>query len=142
MMALAAERANGVFPYVVTVDQVAAARSAIGPDRWLVASLAVSVDDEAERARAKAAAYVAAYCDVPIYASLWRTLGFGDDDISPTPSDRLVEALTAFGDVEVVRARIAELHQAGADQVALMTLDSDPWFEPNLATLRALAPGP
>jgi hypothetical protein len=30
-----------------------------------------------------------------------------------------VEALTAFGE---------------------MTLDSDPWYEPNLATLRALAP--
>jgi probable F420-dependent oxidoreductase len=140
MIELAAERADGVFPYVVTVEQVAAARAAIGPDTWLVASLAVSVDDNAERARAKALAYVATYCDLPIYASLWRTLGFGDEDVSSTPSPRLVEALTAFGNVDAVRARIAELHQAGADQVALMTLDSDPWFVPSLTTLRALAP--
>jgi probable F420-dependent oxidoreductase len=142
MLELAGERADGVFPYVVTVEQVAAARAAIGPDTWLVASLAVSVDDDVERARAKTVAYVSAYCGLPIYASLWRTLGFGDEDISSTPSARLVEALTAFGDVEAVRARIAKLHEAGADQVALMTLDSDPWYEPNLTTLRALAPAP
>jgi probable F420-dependent oxidoreductase len=140
MVALAAERADGAFPYVVTAEHVAATRAEIGPDKLLVASLAVSVDDDAELARVKARAYVAAYCVSPIYAAVWRADGFGDDDISSSPSDRLVEALTAFGDADAVRARIEELHQAGADQVALMTLDSDPWYEPNLATLRALAP--
>ena len=129
-----------MFPYVVTVDQVAATRAVIGPGKLLVASLGVSLDDDSAHAREKARAYVAAYLEAPIYTSLWRALGFGDDDLAPPPSDRLVEALTAFGDVAAVRARIAELRDAGADQVALMTLDSDPWYEPNLATLRTLAP--
>jgi probable F420-dependent oxidoreductase len=138
MLELAAERSDGVYPYLVTTAAVARTREAIGPEKLVVASLPVALG---EGARDRARTYVSVYREVRTYVENLRALGFGDDDFDPEPSDRLVDALVAPGDAGAIRARIAELHEAGADQVVLMTLDGDPWYEPSLATLRALAPG-
>jgi probable F420-dependent oxidoreductase len=138
MLELAAERADGVYPYLVTTGAVARTREAIGPDKLVVASLPVALGDGA---RERARTYVGVYRDVRTYRENLGALGFGDDDFDPAPTDRLVDALVASGDVASIRARIDELHEAGADQVVLMTLDGDPWYEPSLDTLRALAAG-
>jgi probable F420-dependent oxidoreductase len=137
MLELAAERADGVYPYLVTTGAVARTREAIGPEKLVVASLPVALG---EGSRERARTYVAVYREVRTYMTNLRALGFADADFDPEPSDRLVDALVASGGVDAIRARIAELHEAGADQVVLMTLDGDPWYEPSLDTLRALAP--
>jgi probable F420-dependent oxidoreductase len=137
MLELAAERADGVYPYLVTTEAVARTRAAIGPEKLVVASLPVALG---EGARERARTYVSVYRDVRTYMTNLRALGFGDADFDPEPSDRLVDALVASGDADAIRARVAEVREAGADQVVLMTLDGDPWYEPSLDTLRALAP--
>ena len=50
----------------------------------------------------------------------------------------MVDAMVAWGSVEQVLARLAAMHAAGADHVALMPLASDGTTE-HLATLEALA---
>lgn len=52
-------------------------------------------------------------------------MGFGDDDIDQL-SDRIVDALVAWGDADAIAARVAEYHAAGADHVAVMPVGADP----------------
>ena len=66
--------------------------------------------------------------------------GFGAEDWEPPYSDRLVDAIVAWGSAEVVRQRIAEFHAAGADHVAIVPLAADEHGP--MATVEALAPRP
>jgi alkanesulfonate monooxygenase SsuD/methylene tetrahydromethanopterin reductase-like flavin-dependent oxidoreductase (luciferase family) len=52
-------------------------------------------------------------------------MGFAEQEIAQV-SDRLVDAVVAWGDVDTVAARISEHLRAGADQVALSVLSADP----------------
>jgi probable F420-dependent oxidoreductase len=62
------------------------------------------------------------YLGLPNYTNNLRRLGFGDDDLAPPGSDRLADAIVAWGDVDTVAARIRAHHDAGADHVALQVL--------------------
>jgi hypothetical protein len=69
---------------------------------------------------------------LPNYTNSLRRLGFTDDDFAGDLSDRLVDAVVAWGDLDAIRARVQEHHDAGADHVALQVLPFD-----DLDTLRA-----
>ena len=62
---------------------------------------------------------------LPNYAGNLRRLGFADADFADGGSDRLIDALVAWGDVEDVRRRVKEHLDAGADHVALQVLTAD-----------------
>ena len=62
----------------------------------------------------------------PAYRANLARLGFTDEDLVPGGSDRLIDAVTAWGDVDDVARRIQEHLDAGADHVALHVLNSDP----------------
>jgi hypothetical protein len=57
-----------------------------------------------EQARAIARRHVSRYLDLPNYTNNWRRLGFTDDDLVAQGSDRLVDAMVAWGDVEAIIA--------------------------------------
>jgi probable F420-dependent oxidoreductase len=144
MTDLAATDADGAFPYLVTAARVAWMRArldAAGGDKraLLAVSLPVAIAD-ADRAAALAVAraYLTPYLRTPNYRASWQLQGFGADDWEPPGSDRLVEAMVAVGSVEDARARIAELHVAGADHVAILPLAPDGTTE-HLPTVEALA---
>jgi hypothetical protein len=59
------------------------------------------------------------------YAANLRRMGFSEDEIAHL-SDRLVDAVVAWGDVDTIAARITEHLHAGADQVALSVVDEGP----------------
>ena len=70
-----------------------------------------------------------------------RRLGFGDDDSQATASDRLVDALVAHGDEEVIAARVRAHHDAGADHVCIYVIGgTDEALQ--LEAWRRLAPRP
>jgi hypothetical protein len=52
-------------------------------------------------------------------------MGFAEEEIAQV-SDRLVDAVLAWGDLDTVAARVSEHLRAGADQVALSVLSPDP----------------
>jgi hypothetical protein len=54
-----------------------------------------------------------------------RRLGFTDDDLQDPPSDRLVDGIVAWGDVDVIAARLQAHRDAGADHVAVQVLGDD-----------------
>lgn len=131
---LAAGRAAGAHPYLVTPEHTATAREILG-DGLLAPEQKVVLEPDPGKARALARDGIALYLGLPNYVDSLRRLGFTDDDLAAPGSDRLVDALVAWGDAEAVRARIDEHRDAGADHVAVQILNED-----KLAVLRALAP--
>jgi probable F420-dependent oxidoreductase len=143
MLSLAATAADGAFPYLVTPERLAWTRSvldAAATDRrpLLAVSMPAVLETDAAAARAAARGYLAPYLRTPAYQAGWEAQGFGPDDWQKPGSDRLVDAMVAQGDVEALRARIAELVDAGADHVAVIPLAPDGTTE-NLEVLEALA---
>jgi probable F420-dependent oxidoreductase len=126
MLALAAERARGAHPYLVTPDHTAKARSALGPDSWLLPEQAVVLETNPDQARAIARRHISRYLDLPNYTNNWRRLGFTDDDLVGQGSDRLVDALVAWGDVEAISRRVKDHLDAGADHVCIQVFDAEP----------------
>jgi probable F420-dependent oxidoreductase len=139
MLALAAERAQGAHPYLVTPDHTAKARSALGPNSWLLPEQAVVLETNRDQARAIARRHISRYLDLPNYTNNWRRLGFNEEDFEGGGSDRLVDALVAWGDAEAVSKRVKDHLDAGADHVCLQVFSAEPHGMPlrqwrNLAT--------
>jgi probable F420-dependent oxidoreductase len=123
MLELARERARGAHPYLVTPEHTAMAREILGPDRLLAPEQKVVLENDPTAAREIARAALAVYIPgLPNYVNNLRRLGFTDDDLGDVPSDRLVDALVAWGDVDAIAARVRAHHDAGADHVALQVL--------------------
>jgi probable F420-dependent oxidoreductase len=139
MLALAAERADGAHPYLVTPEHTAKARAQLGPDRWLLPEQAVVLEADPACARAIARRHLSRYLDLPNYTDNFRRLGFTDDDLAGRGSDRLVDAIVAWGEVDRVMRRVMEHLDAGANHVAIQVFDADPHGLP-MRQWRALAP--
>jgi probable F420-dependent oxidoreductase len=122
MLALAAARAGGAHPYNVTPEHTAIARAALGPDKLLVTELAVAPFTDAHEARRVARRFFAHYFESPNYANNLRRLGFGEDDLTGGGSDRVIDALVAWGDDDAIAARVREHLDAGADSVCIQVL--------------------
>lgn len=126
MLQLAAERSLGSHPYFVPPEHTAVARAAMGPKSWLCPEQAVVFETDAEKARAVARAHMAIYLGLPNYANNLKRLGYSDDDIGNGGSDRLVDAVVAWGNMDAILRRIRAHHDAGADHVCVQVLDADP----------------
>jgi probable F420-dependent oxidoreductase len=86
---------------------------------------AVVLETSPDQARAIARRHISRYLDLPNYTNNWRRLGFTDDDLVGQGSDRLVDALVAWGDVETVSRRLTEHLDAGADHVCIQVFDAE-----------------
>jgi probable F420-dependent oxidoreductase len=126
MLALARERARGSHPYLVTPEHTRVAREALGPDALLAPEQTVVLEEDADAARAVARQWLARYLQLPNYAKNWLRTGFDGADIENGGSDRLVDALVAWGDADAIGARVDAQRSAGADHVALQVVTSDP----------------
>jgi len=138
MLALAAGRSAGVHPYLVPPEHIAFAREIVGPDALIATEQAVVLETDPATARAIARNHLAMYLPLPNYNNNLRRLGFGDADFASPGSDRLVDALVAWGDIDAIAARVGEQRAAGADHVCIQVLRAD--YEFPLAEWRALAP--
>ncbi|MEU4689074.1 TIGR03620 family F420-dependent LLM class oxidoreductase [Actinoplanes sp. NPDC023714] len=122
MVELAVDRAAGWHPFLVTPGYVATYRERVGAGPLIAPHQAVVLDTDPDRARAAARAGIGMFLGFPTYRDNLRRLGFGDDDLVPGGSDRLIDALVAHGTAEDVERRVREHLDAGADHVALHVL--------------------
>jgi probable F420-dependent oxidoreductase len=137
MLELARDRSAGAHPYLVTPEHTAEARSILG-DAGLFVEQGVILDTDADRARSTARQGLEHYFGLPNYVNTWKRLGFTDDDVA-TRSDRLIDALVAWGDVDAVKERIEAHRAAGADHVCIQVIA--PLGQPvDPADWRTLAP--
>lgn len=125
MLALAAAKADGAHPYFTTPDHTATAREILGPDKFLAPEHMVLLETDPDRARRVARATMARYLQLPNYTRNLTRMGFTDDDISSV-SDRLVDAIVLWGDVESIVPRVREHLEAGADHVCVQAIVEDP----------------
>jgi probable F420-dependent oxidoreductase len=139
MLALAAERAAGAHPYFVPLEHTEGARALLGEGPLLAPEVAVVLEEDPERARALARGYMETYLKLPNYTENLRRLGYGAE-LSGGGSDRLVDAVVAWGDEAAVAARVRAHLDAGADHVCLQVLNGGYGAFP-LAEYELLAPG-
>ena len=62
---------------------------------------------------------------MPNYTNNFVRLGFAESDFKDGGSDRLIDSIVAWGDLNAIRNRIREHHQAGADHVCIQLLAAD-----------------
>ena len=125
MLKLSAERADGAHPYNSTPEHTRQARELFGPGPYLCPEQAVVLETDPAKARAIARKFLAIYLGLPNYTNNWLRLGFKESDISGGGSDRLIDAVIAWGDLKAVLNRIREQHSAGADHVCIQVLTDD-----------------
>ena len=89
-------------------------------------------------AREIARPFVAGYLRLPNYTNPLRDLGYTDDDLTDSVSDRLVDAIVSWGTPAQIASRVQAHLDAGADHVCIQVIgprDASP-----LDVLRELAP--
>jgi probable F420-dependent oxidoreductase len=141
MIQLAGEQTQGVHTYFVPPEHTARTRAALGPDKWICVAQAVVFETDAGRARAAARQYMQTYVPtLPNYTNNLRDLGWGDADFADGCSDRLVDAIVAWGDEARIRARFAAHRDAGASHVCFLPIRADGTPLPDMRAVEAFAP--
>lgn len=125
-LALAGERTKGAHPYLTTPEHTAQAREILGSGPLLAPEQKVVLESDPDRARAIAREGVAFYLELPNYLNNWRRMGYEEADFADGGSDRLIDQLVAWGELDDVVRRINEHHEAGADHVTLQVLNGQP----------------
>jgi probable F420-dependent oxidoreductase len=125
MLELARDRAAGAHPYFVPPAHIARAREILGPEPVLAPEQVVVLEADAERAREIGRRHMAYYLQLPNYVNNLRALGFTAADVADGGSDRLVDAIVAWGDEPAIGARLSEHFDAGADHVAVQAYAGD-----------------
>ena len=139
MLGLAAERTRGAHPYFVPPEHTARAREVMGPDAWLCPEQMVLLETDASRAREVARANMKTYIRLPNYQNNLRQFGYTDEDFADGGSDRLVDAIVAWGDEKTIWERIQAHYDAGANHVCIQPFQVD-GAGPDLRLLEAYAP--
>jgi probable F420-dependent oxidoreductase len=140
MLRLAAEKAQGAHPYFVPPEHTARAREILGPDAILAPEQKVLLCSEPSQARAVARAAMKIYAGLPNYQNNLKWLGFDERDFAGDLSDRLVDAIVAWGDEKALRQRVQAHFDAGADHVCIQALRTDGLPLPDESALELLAP--
>ncbi len=137
MLELARERADGAHPYFVPPSHTPIARESLGPEKLLVPEQAVVLTSDPDEARRISRQHMTGYLRLPNYVNNLKHLGYSDDDMADGGSDRLVDAIVAWGDETAILRRVREHLEGGADHVLLQPLGD---LERVLLQLDALAP--
>jgi probable F420-dependent oxidoreductase len=125
MVALAAERTAGAYPYFTTSAHIKQVRQQLGLEPFLAADLPVVV-------------HTSRYLRLDNYRNNLLRTGWTAAELEPPGSDALFDAVVAWGDVATIRERVEGHFSAGADQVVLNLITKDPTV-PYLSELRTLA---
>jgi probable F420-dependent oxidoreductase len=135
VLQLSAARSAGAHPYLTTPEHTARARELIGPEALLAPEHKVVLTTDPERAREVGRKALAVYLDLANYVNNWKRLGFDDQDVAKPGSDRLVDAVVAYGTPDQIAARLTEHLDAGADHVPVQVLTSADTLVGGLAEL-------
>ena len=128
MLKLSAEMGIGAHPYFVPVEHTSFARQILGPDALLAPEVAVVFDTNQQTARETARKFMLTYNRLPNYANNLLRLGWKQEDIAgpdKMPSDKMVDAIVAWGTLETITERIKAHLDAGASHVSVQVLVAD-----------------
>jgi probable F420-dependent oxidoreductase len=135
LLKLSAQRSAGAHPYLTTPEHTAQARELIGPSAFLAPEHKVVLTTDAEAARSIGRKAIDIYLNLTNYVSSWKRLGFTDDDVRRPPSDKLVDAVVAYGTPDEIARRLSEHLEAGANHVPIQVLANQDRLIPTLTEL-------
>jgi probable F420-dependent oxidoreductase len=139
VLKLAAQRSAGAHPYLTTPEHTAQARELVGPSVFLAPEhkvvLTTPQENGAEEAREIGRKAVGMYLGLTNYLNSWKRLGFTDEDLTKPGSDKLIDAVVAYGTPEQIASRLNEHLQAGADHVTIQVLGGWDRLIPTLTEL-------
>jgi probable F420-dependent oxidoreductase len=141
MIDLAMSETAGALTYFTPVAKTAEVRKVVPSGKWLCAEQAVLLESDPARARSTARTYAAGYIRNAHYTAMLGMLGYGEADFADGGSDRLLDAIVAWGSAAALRERIAAHYRAGATHVCILPLAHDGTMKPDEQVLEALAPG-
>jgi probable F420-dependent oxidoreductase len=124
MLELSRDRAAGAHPYFVPPEHTAIARAALGDGPLLAVEQAVVFETDPARAREIARTHTSIYTGLPNYANNLRRLDptLTESDFADGGSDRLVDAIVAWGSDAAIVGRIQAHLDAGADHVCVQVI--------------------
>jgi probable F420-dependent oxidoreductase len=123
MLELARDRADGAHTYHVTVGHTAQAREVLGAKPFLGVEQAVLFETDADVARSIAREHLHMYFTQKYNIAKFLRLGYTEDDIDGgRGSDRLVDDLVIWGDLDTIADKLHGHLDAGADHVAIQVL--------------------
>jgi len=126
MLELARDRAHGAHTYHVNVEHTAQAREILGPDAFLGVEQAVLFERDPATARAIAREHLSPYLAGRFNVAKFRRIGYSEADLTDGGSDRFVDDLVSWGDVDTVVGKLHEHVRAGADHVAVQVIGTKP----------------
>jgi probable F420-dependent oxidoreductase len=127
MLELARDRTAGAHTYHVTVRHTAQAREVLGADPFLGVEQAVLFESDPATARAMAREHLHVYLTTPYNIAKFLRLGYTEADIDGgRGSDRLVDDLVAWGDLDTIANKLHDHLDAGADHVGIQALATEP----------------
>ncbi|HZA08711.1 LLM class F420-dependent oxidoreductase [Mycobacterium sp.] len=135
VLKLSAERSAGAHPYLTTPEHSARAREIIGPSALLLPEHKVVLTTDAEKARAIGRRALDIYFNLSNYVNNWKRLGFTDEDVAKPGSDKLIDAVVAYGTTDDIAKRLNEHLDAGANHVAIQVLGGADQLLPTLSEL-------
>ncbi|MBK6657784.1 MAG: LLM class flavin-dependent oxidoreductase [Proteobacteria bacterium] len=149
LLKVASTLADGAFLFLQPLEALRQARELLQPTQDLHVVVRCVLETDAGKARALARRACAFYLSLPPYHEAWGRLGFEPADWSNGGSDRLIDAICAWGDAATIRARLTKYYAAGASHVVLYPCNPDEDYSPGSAMsthwhwplLEALAPG-
>lgn len=135
VLKLSADRSAGAHPYLTTPEHTARARELIGPSAFLAPEHKVVLTTDADKARSVGRRALDIYFNLANYRNNWKRLGYSDEEVTRPGSDRLVDALVAYGTPDEIAARLKQHLEAGADHVPVQVLAKDEKLVSALAEL-------
>jgi probable F420-dependent oxidoreductase len=126
MLALARDRSAGAQTYHVNVEHTAQARQILGPDAFLGVEHAVLFESDPDKARAIAREHLHLYLNTKYNITKFRRLGYSEQEISGGGSDRIVDDLVFWGDVDMIVDKLHAHVEAGADHVCPQVIGIEP----------------
>ena len=135
VLKLAAQRSAGAHPYLTTPEHTKWARELIGPTALLAPEHKAVLSTDAEQARAVGRKALNIYFSLTNYVSNWKRLGFTDEDVTRPGSDKLVDAVVAYGTPDDIAKRLSQHLEAGANHVAIQVLTGGDKLVPALSEL-------
>jgi probable F420-dependent oxidoreductase len=126
MLELARDRAEGAHTYHVTVGHTARARELLGDGPFLGVEHAVLLESDPGKAREIAREHLHVYLTTPYNIAKFLRLGYTEADLAGHGSDRLVDDLVFWGDLDIIVRKLHDHLDAGADHVGIQVLGVEP----------------
>lgn len=127
MLELARDRSDGAHTYHVTVEHTAQAREVLGVGPFLGVEHAVLFETDPDVARSIAREHLHMYFTQQYNVAKFLRLGYTEADIDGgRGSDRLVDDLVFWGDLDTIAGKLHGHLDAGADHVGVQVIGTRP----------------